>query len=111
MTKQTQAANKWKFSKMVPTKDDFCPTFPEGTVQCSVYFSPETVHFDSAKNKTKKPCVMMSVWGDDDFGFERLEYFDNKGVAKSTFRKRKEEVSKWTSVTIDGLRKIGFLPA
>jgi len=101
MKKNKELHKKWHFSKQVKTPDDFCPSFPDGTVSCSVILMSEF--------HKMKPCVRVCVWGDDDFGLARDEFFDNNGTAKTIFRKRKMEVSKWNNITKKQLKEAGFI--
>ena len=87
------------FALQVPTPDPFYPEYEDGTVRVSVSESRKTA------------SVQVSVWGDDDYGFERVENLDSSRKMRARFNFRVKEVSNWEVVTVKMLEKQGFVQA
>lgn len=88
-----------KFTLNIPTPDNFCGTYPDGTVV--VYVTTRSEPFS----------VTTSVWGTDDFGFLKDEIFQTQAEAEDCFQRRVKEVQQWAIVTIKMLKELGFVGA
>lgn len=90
-----------RFAVNIPTPDDWCPTLEDGTVEVQVLrlhsFAPED-----------KPAIRTCVWGGDDLGMERDEYFTSWAEADEAYLRRIREVSGWGIVTFKMLKDLGF---
>lgn len=93
-----------RFSVNIPTPDDWCPTLEDGTVEVQVM----RLHSYTPKDK---PAIRTCVWGGDDTGMERDEYFTSWQEADEVYLWRVREVSGWAIVTFKMLEDLGFVPA
>ena len=97
------ATRKSKYRR-IPTPDDFCGTNDDGTVEVGVILFPRFTQDDPHSIRT---CV----WGNDDFGLERDEFFKTEKEAHEAYHRRIKEVNGWAIVTIKTLREMGFIGA
>lgn len=91
-----------RYTRYIPTPDDWYPTFDDGTVRVQV------------SNNTKlwkTPAIRVSVWGNDDDGMEKDHHFDTEKEARSAFYHLVRTVNNWAIVSKQMLRDLGFIRA
>jgi len=89
--------------RRISTPDDWYPTYPDGTVRVEV--------IDMTPFSKKGPGIRVCVWGSDDYGSKRDEFFDTEEENIAAFEARLLEIEGWNSVTKKMLIDMGFEPA
>lgn len=91
-----------RFECHISTTDQWYPNYPDDTVRVCVM---------DCTNIWGQLAIRTSVWGDDDYGMERDEYFTTHRDKNKAYKARCKEVQSWQCVTKDNLKKLGFVRA
>lgn len=99
MVKKRNINSYRRYDKFLPTTDDWYPNYDNDMVKVSVILTTEI---------WGKPSVQFCVWGNDDFGMERPEYFATKKEARQKYKEIVRTINNWSIVTKEMLKDLNF---
>ena len=91
-----------RFELYIPTPDDWYPNCPGDMVR--VCDMDTTLSW-------KRLSIRTCVWGADDCGMDRDEFFETLKEKDEAYEQRCREVKDWTSVSKKTLKSLGFVTA